>query len=233
VPLNEHQLTVAILNFILNGAIMRAVEALNIHFPYVLDDTNPASDYQSARSSYDTQASIVNWNNASMPSSSNHASPVGLQSTLPAHVKLNLQIQQFIESFRQLGRSSPSSPSSSISSMTSSMHMSISGHLPSNGNGNGNGVSNGKAPHDGSRAHSSTAALTAALTAAQGLHAEAKKLPSDIRAVFLQEIKDVGALFAYTDPETSILKGFLDQSRRVALAGQVNRAILSESYYRH
>jgi len=47
--------------------------------------------------------------------------------------------------------------------------------------------------------------------------------------VYLQEIKDVGALFAYTEPETSILKGFLQQSRRIALAEQVNRAILSES----
>lgn len=71
--------------------------------------------------------------------------------------------------------------------------------------------------------------LTNALTAAQELHAEAKKLPADVRAVYLQEIKDVGALFAYTDPETSILKGFLEQRRRIALAEQVNAAILSES----
>jgi hypothetical protein len=68
--------------------------------------------------------------------------------------------------------------------------------------------------------------LTHALTAAQGLHAEAKKLRAEHRAVYLQEIKDVGALFAYTDPETSILKGFLEQGRRIALAEQVNRAIL-------
>ncbi len=75
----------------------------------------------------------------------------------------------------------------------------------------------------------SSVTLTHALTAAQGLHSEAKKLPPDVRAVYLQEIKDVGALFAYTEPETSILKGFLQQSRRIALAEQVNRAILSES----
>ena len=74
--------------------------------------------------------------------------------------------------------------------------------------------------------------LTNALTAAQGLHAEAKKLPPDVRAVYLQEIKDVGALFAYTDPETSILSGFLAQERRVALAEQVNFAILGESLSR-
>jgi hypothetical protein len=38
----------------------------------------------------------------------------------------------------------------------------------------------------------------------------------------------VGALFAYTDVENSILKGFLEQGRRIVLAEQVNRAILSE-----
>lgn len=76
---------------------------------------------------------------------------------------------------------------------------------------------------------SSGVTLTNALTAAQGLHQEAKKLAPEDRAVYLQEIKDVGALLAYTDPETSILKGFLEQGRRIALADQVNRAILSMS----
>lgn len=52
--------------------------------------------------------------------------------------------------------------------------------------------------------------------------------PAD-RAIYLQEIKDVGALFAYTDPESSILGGFLKQGRRIALAEQINRAILRES----
>lgn len=75
----------------------------------------------------------------------------------------------------------------------------------------------------------SAGTLQHALTAAQGLHQEAKKLPAHERAVYLQEIKDVGALFAYTDPETSILKGYLDQERRIALAEQINRAILRMS----
>ena len=88
------------------------------------------------------------------------------------------------------------------------------------GEGNGNGRE-GNGQNQG-------VTLTNALTAAQELHAEAKKLPADVRAVYLQEIKDVGALFAYTDPETSILKGFLEQRRRIALAEQVNAAILGE-----
>jgi hypothetical protein len=36
-------------------------------------------------------------------------------------------------------------------------------------------------------------------------------------------------LFAYTDPDNSPVGGFLMQDRRIALAEQVNRAVLSES----
>lgn len=111
-------------------------------------------------------------------------------------MRLNLQIQEFIESFRQLPSSAPSSPASSLGSL------------------NGSSASNSQ--------------LTAALAALQDLHTAAKRLRSDHRAVYLQEIKDVGALFAYVDPENSPVKGFLDQARRIALAQQVNAAILRE-----
>ncbi|KAK4685350.1 hypothetical protein P7C73_g4801, partial [Tremellales sp. Uapishka_1] len=184
-----------ILNHILNGAILKAVDALDMHFPLVLSE--PISLF--------AQPPILSPPSASTSSQPHsHSLPVFAHSVSPAHVRLNLQIQQFIESFRQLAPASPSSssPSSSISSL--------------NGNGNGNGTAS----------TSSSMTLTHALTAAQGLHSEAKKLKPDDRAIYLQEIKDVGALFAYTDPETSILKGFLEQSRRISLAQQVNRAIL-------
>jgi hypothetical protein len=92
-----------------------------------------------------------------------------------------------------------------------------------------NGGPSAAAPGVAGTAGGGGVTLTHALTAAQGLHAEAKKLGPEDRAVYLQEIKDVGALFAYTDPETSILKGFLEQGRRIVLAEQVNRAILRES----
>ncbi|ORY33973.1 CTLH/CRA C-terminal to lish motif domain-domain-containing protein [Naematelia encephala] len=207
-----------ILNHILNGAIMRAVEALETHFPAVLAEpaeiaTNGNSKLHLTSGTYSNGSDTPfhpPWSSYSLsaipPPLPDHAMPVFPKSTHPSHVRLNLQIQQFIESFRQLGPSSPSSPSSSISSLTSSMHMSTSLH------------------HNGTS--SSGATLTNALTAAQGLHSEAKKLPAEARAVYLQEIKDVGALFAYTNPETSILKGFLEQGRRIALAEQVNRAVL-------
>lgn len=220
-PIPHHsELILVILNFILNGAIIRAVEALNTHFPTVLDDTAPSSVTNEWTSSTSTPTRPP----PNPTRSPNHSTPVLVHSSHPSHVKLNLQIQSFIESFRNLAPSSPSTPSSSISSLTSSMHM--SGHIPNpllghSSNGTSHGA-NGGGPSSG-------VTLTNALTAAQGLHAEAKKLPPDVRAIYLQEIKDVGALFAYTDPETSILKGFLDQNRRIALAEQVNMAILSMS----
>ncbi|WVW83974.1 hypothetical protein I302_105997 [Kwoniella bestiolae CBS 10118] len=178
-----------ILNHILNGSIPKSVHLLNTHFPSVLDETLPQ---------------ISNGHSHSLPSSSrptyqppNHAIPVLPNSTDPAHIKLNLQFQEFIEHFRQLNPSTPSSPSSSIGSL--------------NGSGStGSGSTN----------------LTNALIAAQGLHAEAKRLPPEIRAIFLKEINDAGALFAYSNPETSILSGFLDQERRIRLSEMVNGAIL-------
>ncbi|OCF40387.1 hypothetical protein I317_05822 [Kwoniella heveanensis CBS 569] len=232
----------AVINHILNGSIARAVEALSIHFPAVLLESSTSSlnsssgsnghsysnghsasattgtshhrdciHYAPVPSSSSSSSPTIYSHSASRPifssshSAASHNIPTLHRSTYPSHVKLNLQIQQFIESFRQLSTptngSSPgsSSPSSSIGSL-----------------GNSGNLSNSN----------SSINLTHALTAAQGLHAEAKKLPADVRAVYLQEIKDVGALFAYADPENSILGGFLDQSRRIKLSEQVNAAIL-------
>ncbi|WVR07099.1 hypothetical protein IAU60_004138 [Kwoniella sp. DSM 27419] len=208
----------AIINHILNGAITRAVDALNAHFPAVLADpqhggssstasgsnghSNGISQPAQAEAAGNMQVSSIYTHSPNKPAIAiepNHSLPVLCHSTYPSHVRLNLQIQQFIESFRQVSPSSPapSSPSSSIGSL-----------------GNSGTLSN------------STATLTNALTAAQGLHTEAKKLSAEVRAMYLREIKDVGALFAYSNPEKSILKGFLEQSRRIRLADQVNAAIL-------
>ncbi|ODN94233.1 hypothetical protein L198_05087 [Cryptococcus wingfieldii CBS 7118] len=192
-----------ILDHILNGFIERAVETLQNHFPDVLRDVpeEPSwSTYHSdstANCNGGTRLHVsrsLQWDNQA-----SHDTPVFNTSSDPSHVRLNLQIQQFIESFRQLNPgSSTSSPASSISSLANSQMM----------NGGG-GVT-----------------LTHALTSAQGLHAEAKKLKPEVRAVYMQEIKDVGALFAYENVEQSPLGGFVKQERRIRLAEQVNRAIL-------
>lgn len=145
--------------------------------------------------------------------------PTFPNSTHPSHILLNLHIQQFIESFRSLPQTmSPGSSTSSLASNQNnnlmSMSMSISIPNPS-ASRNGNGVGG----------------LQQALTAASGLHAEAALLDPSARAVYVREITDAGALFAYTDPEDSPVSGFLRQERRIVLAEQVNRAILRMSLF--
>jgi hypothetical protein len=148
-----------------------------------------------------------------------HSIPTFPNSTHPSHILLNLHIQQFIESFRSIPQTM--SPGSSTSSLTStgnnnlmSMSMSMSMSInPTTANGGGVG------------------GLQHALTAASGLHAEAALLDPSSRAVYVREITDAGALFAYTDPEDSPVSGFLRQERRIVLAEQVNRAILSMSLF--
>ncbi|KIR25698.1 hypothetical protein I309_05394 [Cryptococcus deuterogattii LA55] len=195
-----------ILEYILNGSIDIAVDLLNRHFPLVLSCAEPMiSNYSTAADGTASNGTVTP--KPRLPSSGgplhsessiNHSIPVLYSSAHPDHIRLNLQIQRFIESFRQMNPYSPSSPSSPTSSPANSQTF----------NG-GSGVT-----------------LTHALSAAHGLHSEAKKLPADVRAIYLQEIKDVGALFAYENAEMSPLKGFLEQGRRIKLAEQVNKAIL-------
>ncbi|BEI84151.1 hypothetical protein CcaverHIS002_0407550 [Cutaneotrichosporon cavernicola] len=161
-----------IIEYILSGSIAPAVDALNAHFPAVLTPV-PATSSPRARGA-------------------SHATPVFAKSTEPEHIALNLQIQSFIEHFRQIVPSAPSSPTSSIGSLNGS----------------------------------SSAPLDAALNVLAAINTAASKLPSYPRSVYLQEFRDVGGLLAYTNPENSELAGFLDQKRRVALAAQVNAAIL-------
>lgn len=215
-------LTPAIIDLVLSGAVVRAVQALHTHFPAVLSAehatasssnggagpsvggataggtpaggaSNGNGESLRVRNGFGSSPVVV----SSSSHAESHATPVFIRSSDPDHVRLNLQIQEFIESFRQLPSSAPSSPASSLGSL------------------NGSSASNSQ--------------LTAALAALQDLHTAAKRLRSDHRAVYLQEIKDVGALFAYVDPENSPVKGFLDQARRIALAQQVNAAILRAS----
>ncbi|OWZ60117.1 hypothetical protein C356_00333 [Cryptococcus neoformans c45] len=194
------------LEYILSGSIDKAVELLDRHFPLVLSCSDPLpSNYGAATNGATSNGTATPKSRLSSSggplhseSSINHSIPVLSSSVHPDHIRLNLQIQRFIESFRQMNPSSPSSPSSSTSSPANSQTF----------NG-GAGVT-----------------LTHALSAAHGLHSEAKKLPAGARAIYLQEIKDVGALFAYENAEMSPLKGFLEQSRRIRLAEQVNKAIL-------
>jgi hypothetical protein len=217
----------AILDYILSGSITRAVDALHAHFPAVLTPAPPGSSTNGAGASRSLSSNGADSNGASGSSSSKHSlstsqvTPVVrpragasgtdgtgattplLDHTVPAfsrsanpdHVRLNLQIQGFIELYRHLSPSAPPSPSSSMGSLAGGLN----GH----------------------------AELTSTLSALHNLHTEANRLRPEDRAVYLQEIKDVGGLLAYIEPETSVVSGFLDQQRRIALAQQINAAILS------
>ncbi|CAK9786124.1 hypothetical protein CC85DRAFT_283770 [Cutaneotrichosporon oleaginosum] len=174
----------AILEHILSGAITPAVDALAAHFPSVLSPPSPST---SASVSPPTPAPRAR-------TGLTHATPIFARSTAPEHVALNLQIQQFIERFREIVPSAPSSPASSIGSL--------------------NGGSGRSAP------------LDAAINVLAAINVAALKLPGAQRSEYLKELHDLSGLFAYSYPEDSELAGFLDQKRRVALAAQVNAAIL-------
>lgn len=48
--------------------------------------------------------------------------------------------------------------------------------------------------------------------------------------MYLKELENVTALLAYTDLERSPVRKYLDQTRRAALAEQINSAIMCESH---
>ncbi len=160
----------------------------------------------------------------------------------PDFLKINLEIQQFVENLRHLVI--PSSPSSS---MASSMHSEAPGAgtggsgsggsklqaaavtnamMTSNGGSGNLGLGASLASNGGGMGRDAT--VLHALAHAQSLHATAKRLRPAESRVYVQEIENACALLAYTDMEGSPLRGYLEQGRRTALAAQVNSAILGE-----
>ncbi|KAL1406989.1 hypothetical protein Q8F55_006402 [Vanrija albida] len=224
-----------ILDYILSGAVVRAVAALNAHFPAVLNPTTAAalsalrngaepshSNGASSNGAESNGAGNGTTNGASNlspylpqpspsrartapstpgatappPPPTNHTTPLFARSSDPGHVKLNLSIQRYIEEMRSV-------PTQSATSSPSSSIDSLTGSTALSGD-----------------------TFRDLMAMHQELHTEAMKLRPEHRAAYLQEIKDVTALLGYNNPETSILGGFLEQERRVALAQQVNAAIL-------
>lgn len=157
---------------------------------------------------------------------------------------LNLQIQAFIESVRAASTSSNPSLSLAVNSVglragshtfatsTAGINSAVSrsaSPAPSSASSTGSATSanglSGSAHSNGSAAFSNPV-LHAALVHAQSLHANVQKLPGYWRAMYLKELESVTALLAYTDLERSPVRKYLDQSRRVALAEQINSAIM-------
>ncbi|UZJ54990.1 hypothetical protein CBS101457_004310 [Exobasidium rhododendri] len=112
--------------------------------------------------------------------------------------------------------------------ITSAMSRSAS-PAPSSASSNGSATSTnglGGSAHSNGSAAFTNPVLHAALIHAQSLHTNIQKLPGYWRAMYLKELESVTALLAYTDLERSPVRKFLDQSRRVAIAEQINSAIM-------
>ncbi|SPO19951.1 uncharacterized protein UTRI_00342_B [Ustilago trichophora] len=217
--------------YIISGHIRQAMDMINEHFPTVLNNTSNGSSSNGTKSSR-TKAS----SSSSSSTSAEKVLPANPTSMEPDHLLLNLQIQMFIEAIRSASSAQLAPPSSaslsasgglpSLASTTPGIAASISraaSPAPSTSSSNGSATS-----ATGTNA-ALNPALHSALSYAQGLYASAQKLPSFWRAMYLKELEQVTALLAYTDVERSPVRRFLTRSRKVALAEQVNSAILIRS----
>lgn len=235
----------AIKDCITNGRIKQAVELCNKHFPTVLNGTLQDSNMTS-KSAQDRE------NNGKKNSTDvERILPANPTSLDPAHLSLNLQIQSFIECVRAASVSSSTSHSQTIPAIHShqgtsampNMHSVVSNTpgiaaaaisrsaspAPSSVSSagsitSGNGMSASMNSNGGSSANDPT--LMGALQGAQNLWAEVQKLPAYWRAMYLKELENVTCMLAYRDLLHSPLAKYLDQSRRVALAEQINSAIM-------
>jgi hypothetical protein len=225
-----------------------AVELCNAHFPTVLDADSSFSDGEEAE-----QTKVVKGGTKEAETSNEAAAtrvlPANPTSLYPAHLSLNLQIQAFIESVRLAFTATPTN-GTTMQNLTSVGNvlgsLSVPSHHPTNvlsrsaspapssassngSNTSANGLS-GSAHSNGSTAAALNPFLHAALSHAQMLNTNVQKLPLYWRSMYLKELESVMVLLAYTDLERSPVRKYLDQSRRVALAEQINSAIMCESY---
>lgn len=133
----------------------------------------------------------------------------------PSHLSLNLRVLAFIEGCRTIPlRHNATSTTTSTSSRASSP---VSLHNAS------------EDPRHEEPALRNEDELGDLVQRAQKLHASVQMLPSPkVRERFSEELKYICSLLAYPVPEHSPVRRFMDQSRRNAIADQVNNAILCE-----
>jgi hypothetical protein len=180
--------------------------------------------------------------------------PANPTSLYPAHLSLNLQIQAFIESVRAASTATSPTTNGTNQALTAAVNAigpmsgarTFAASSPAIANA-ANALSRSASPAPSSESsfgsntsanglsgsnHSNGSAavinpvLHAALSHAQLLFTNVQKLPGYWRAMYLKELESVTALLAYTDLERSPVRKYLDQSRRVALAEQINSAIM-------
>ncbi|PWN49904.1 hypothetical protein IE53DRAFT_362785 [Violaceomyces palustris] len=234
---------------IINGRIRLAIDMCNAHFPSVLNsDAGPSSSASSSkakaappapRTSSGTNPSTVRTNSPS--SRSDKVLPANPTSLEPSHLLLNLQIQFFIESIRTASHNPPHLVNNGVTSMSSSgtLHTLASSTpgiassisraaspAPSSSSSGSATSTNGGGPSSSSSSSTVNPALHAALAYAKGLYTSAQRLPGYWKSMYLKELEQVTALLAYRDVEHSPVRKYLHPSRKIALAEQVNSAIM-------
>ncbi|KAN0065999.1 hypothetical protein ACQY0O_000091 [Thecaphora frezii] len=232
---------------IIEGRIRMAIDLCNAHFPSVLNgDALAGSARQSSKAraharTADDAASLLHVpTRQPSPTSApgDRVLPANPTSLDPSHLLLNLQIQVFIEIIRSATASNPglaSAPSPQLSSPAYLPAFAAAAHAPGIAAASISRAAS-PAPSSSSSTGSATSAtgsaaavnpaLHSALAMAQSLYTSAQRLPSYWRAMYLKELEQVTALLAYPDVEHSPVRRFLHRSRKVALAEQVNSAIL-------
>lgn len=250
------------------GHIRAAMDNINANFPGVLISSLTNGGLDPVPSAGPSTKSLSG--KASLPSY-----PTSLD---PAHLELNLLIQQFIETVRSAssvppdapapapastgngagnGTTSPVDPTGAISpsalhpthplasvlrssgsragsragspapesvaSSESTLSLTPSGHVAAGSGGRGANLSG----PESAAARARNNVYDDALGFIQHVHASCHRLP-DVRAKarYLKEIENVSVLLAYPDLKNSPAQGYLDHRRRIALAEQVNAAIL-------
>lgn len=223
---------------IIAGHIRQAMDMINAHFPAVLNNNVAGSNNGASGNGNDEGKGATRVKGAS-GNVCERVLPANPTSMEPDHLLLNLQIQVFIEAIRSansnqlgvggqgngslgVGGGLPSLASTTPGIAASAISRAAS-PAPSTSSSNGSATST-----TGTNA-ALNPALHSALSYAQGLYTSAQKLPSYWRAMYLKELEQVTALLAYTDVEHSPVKRFLHKSRKMALAEQVNSAILFRS----
>lgn len=234
----------AIKDCIMNGRIKQAIELCNKHFPNVLNgpalEANLPISGQEKETNGKKNGSEVEW-----------ILPTNPTSLDPAHLSLNLQIQSFIECVRAASVNSAISSTPNlhainphqgasampnmhsvvsntpgIASATSAISRSASPAPSSVSSAGSINSGNGMSASMNSNGGSSDPNLLGALQGAQKLWSDVQKLPAYWRAMYLKELESVTSMLAYRDlPKSPVMK-YLDQSRRVALAEQINSAIM-------
>ena len=232
---NRHRTEIR--DHILAGRIRAAVESCNAHFPGVLASSSAKGRSLQGPKSTARKVLTLKAPARGDESGQRRVLPANPTSLDPSHLSLNLQIQEFIESVRaanapaqpaqqqQLSTNGTGSPTSDLPHQTLLATSGISraaSPAPSSASSAGSAASGAGS--------STNAVYHAALTYIQSLHATCMELTNPYsRSMYMKEIESVSVLLAYRDLEKSPVRKYLDQRRRIALAEQINSAILCKA----